>query len=154
MGGMDIKEWYGAATKGASDSTVGHRTGINQATLWRQKREGTFSPENLVRIARAYGRPALEPLLVIGLVTQNDVDRSARVARLHDASDGDLVAELGSRLGVAVEPETAAGPGNGRVRRTFIDSDGNSFEVELDPMTLAARRGDPEWEAEEFEEQP
>ena len=94
---MDIEKWYETSTNGDSYNAVGVKSGVQPSTIWRQQPD-KFSPENLVKIARAYGRPAFEPLIIAGLLTDDDVAILRSDDALKDASDEQLLQELARRL--------------------------------------------------------
>jgi hypothetical protein len=108
---MDIKTWYEKSTNGDSYNAVGVKSGVQPSTIWRQQPD-KFSPENLVKIARAYGRPAFEPLIIAGLLTDDDVAILRSDDALKDASDEQLIDELSRRLKdnhseIVSDPESA-----------------------------------------------
>lgn len=94
---MDIHEWYEQVTGKDSINAVATKAGIAPATFYKQVRK-TITPTSAVRIARAYGRPPTEPLVVMGLLTQEDVDALASAGSLSKASNADLIEELARRL--------------------------------------------------------
>lgn len=59
--------------------------------------------KNAVAIARAYGRPAIEPLIIMGLLTDDDIKAIKSQDALRDASDDELMAELGRRIKASSE---------------------------------------------------
>ncbi len=96
---MSIKDWYIEVTGKDSVHAVAEKSGVPYTTFYKQVRK-TITPASAVRIARAYGRPPTEPLVVMGLLTQEDVDALASSGSLSKAGDVELVRELARRLGV------------------------------------------------------
>lgn len=96
---MSIKDWYIEVTGKDSVHAVAEKSGVPYTTFYKQVRK-TITPASAVRIARAYGRPPTEPLVVMGLLTQEDVDALASSGSLSKAGDAELVRELARRLGV------------------------------------------------------
>lgn len=147
---MDIANWYQTVTRGDSDTAVSAKTGIIPSTLGRQKKRSAFSPETLVRIARAYGRNAVEPLLITGLLQEEDLHESAApLSALDQLSDDALINELSQRLHQR-NPQPAETDTDNRIEMTLDDG----TTVMVDPMTLAAKRGDSAQEEEGFNAQP
>jgi hypothetical protein len=121
---MDIKEWYEATTNGDSYNAVGNKSGIQPSTVWRQQ-PNKFSPENLVKIARAYDRPAFEPLLISGLLSDDDVAMLRSDDALKDATDDQLLQELARRLAVQHD--------------VIVDDDASAWNMPISlPMGAAA----------------
>ena len=121
---MDIKEWYEATTNGDSYNAVGNKSGIQPSTVWRQQ-PNKFSPENLVKIARAYDRPAFEPLLISGLLSDEDVAMLRSDDALKDATDDQLLQELARRIAVQHD--------------VIVDDDASAWNMPISlPMEAAA----------------
>ena len=91
-------QWYRATVGDDSENAAALRAGIAQRTLNRQLQAGALSPEVAVAIADAYGRDAVEALILTGLITREHVRRHGALAALADASDDELAREVGRRL--------------------------------------------------------
>ena len=87
-----------------SDSTneIARRSGLTVSTVHRQRASGSFSPETMAAIARAYGANVLDALIAHGVLSATDVESGFALDALRDATDEQLVNEIARRLeGVA-----------------------------------------------------
>ena len=69
---MSINDWFEKITGGESYNAVAKKAGVQASSIWRQLPD-RLSEKNAVAIARAYGRPAIEPLIIMGLLTDDDI---------------------------------------------------------------------------------
>lgn len=98
-GVMNIQDWCVGVTGKDSVHAIADKAGIPPTTLYSQVK-GEITPTSAVKIARAYHRPPTEPLIIMGLLTQEDVDALASSGSLTSAGDAELIRELARRLGV------------------------------------------------------
>lgn len=101
---MNINDWFVEVTGGESYNAVAKRAGVQASSIWRQLPD-RLSEKNAVAIARAYGRPAIEPLVVMGLLTDEDIKAIKSQDALRDASDEELMAELSRRIKANADPK-------------------------------------------------
>lgn len=99
---MSINDWFEKITGGESYNAVAKKAGVQASSIWRQLPD-RLSEKNAVAIARAYGRPAIEPLIIMGLLTDDDIKAIKSQDALRDASDDELMAELGRRIKASSE---------------------------------------------------
>ena len=99
---MSINDWFEKITGGESYNAVAKKAGVQASSIWRQLPD-RLSEKNAVTIARAYGRPAIEPLIIMGLLTDDDIKAIKSQDALRDASDDELMAELGHRIKASSE---------------------------------------------------
>ncbi len=99
---MDKKnEWMLLTTNGASVNEISAKTGVSLSTIWRHKKDMSFTAEEVIAIARAYHANPLTGLVAFGYLTEQeagmpvDVEQSA----LEAASAKNLLEELTRRLG-------------------------------------------------------
>lgn len=98
-----ISEWFEAIAGGASLNEVSKRSGIPIASLHRYVQNGGFTPESVVKIARAFDASIPDALIAHGVVTREDLESVSYSASLSDASDQQLLDEIASRLARAEE---------------------------------------------------
>ncbi len=98
---MDKKnEWMLLTTNGASVNEISAKTGVSLSTIWRHKKDMSFTAEEVIAIARAYHANPLAGLVAFGYLTEQeagmpvDVEQSA----LEAASAKTLLEELTRRL--------------------------------------------------------
>lgn len=98
---MDKKnEWMLLTTNGASVNEISAKTGVSLSTIWRHKKDMSFTAEEVIAIARAYHANPLTGLVAFGYLTEQeagmpvDVEQSA----LEAASAKTLLEELTRRL--------------------------------------------------------
>jgi hypothetical protein len=100
---MDIKAWLERLTERASVNAVATTAGIDQSTLNRQLKTGSLSPENVVKIARAYNEAPLVGLVELGLITAKEagadelrsvIVEEVKAARLDTMSQSEITAEM------------------------------------------------------------
>lgn len=98
---MDKKnEWMLLTTNGASVNEISAKTGVSLSTIWRHKKDMSFTAEEVIAIARAYHANPLTGLVAFGYLTEQeagmpvDVEQSA----LEAASAKNLLEELTRRL--------------------------------------------------------
>lgn len=101
---MNINDWFVEVTGGESYNAVAKKAGVQASSIWRQLPD-RLSEKNAVAIARAYGRPAIEPLIVMGLLTDEDIKAIKSQDALRDASDEELMAELSRRIKANADPK-------------------------------------------------
>ncbi|KFI91183.1 DNA-binding protein [Bifidobacterium saguini DSM 23967] len=101
---MGINDWFVEVTGGESYNAVAKKAGVQASSIWRQLPD-RLSEKNAVAIARAYGRPAIEPLIVMGLLTDDDVKAIKSQDALRDATDDELMAELSRRIKANADPK-------------------------------------------------
>lgn len=94
---MSIHDWYMEVTGKDSVHAIADKAGIPPTTLYSQVK-GEITPTSAVKIARAYHRSPTEPLVILGLLTKEDLKTLASNGILSQASDADLVEELARRL--------------------------------------------------------
>jgi transcriptional regulator with XRE-family HTH domain len=92
------EQWFTEVVGDRSEREVARRVGIIQATLSRQLRADTLSPEHTVAIARAYGASAVAGLVSIGLITDREVKEAAGLAGIRDITDEALADEIVRRI--------------------------------------------------------
>lgn len=80
-------------------TAIADRTGIAQATIsrWKLGRQSVDAP-NAVAVARAFGRPATEALVVAGFLTEEEVDAQVTISRIEEPSNDELLDLLARRL--------------------------------------------------------
>lgn len=98
---MDKTQWLNSATHNASAEGISETAKIPRATVFRRKRDMSFTAEEVIAIARAYHANPLTGLVAFGYLTEQeagmpvDVEQSA----LEAASAKTLLEELTRRLG-------------------------------------------------------
>ncbi len=98
---MDKTQWLNSATHNASAEGISETAKIPRATVFRRKRDMSFTAEEVIAIARAYHANPLTGLVAFGYLTEQeagmpvDVEQSA----LEAASAKNLLEELTRRLG-------------------------------------------------------
>lgn len=98
---MDKAQWLNSATHNASAEGISETAKIPRATVFRRKRDMSFTAEEIIAIARAYHANPLTGLVAFGYLTEQeagmpvDIEQSA----LDAASDKTLLEELTRRLG-------------------------------------------------------
>ncbi|RYQ41935.1 hypothetical protein [Bifidobacterium pseudolongum] len=98
---MDKAQWLNSATHNASAEGISETAKIPRATVFRRKRDMSFTAEEVIAIARAYHANPLTGLVAFGYLTEQeagmpvDVEQSA----LEAASAKNLLEELTRRLG-------------------------------------------------------
>lgn len=99
---MDHREWIarvaGTTTWGLSVNAVAETAGLVQSTLSRRLAGEGLSAEQVIAIARAYRADVIDALVELGFMTEEDLVRPAAAATLADASDEEIVAEVGRRI--------------------------------------------------------
>jgi transcriptional regulator with XRE-family HTH domain len=94
----DSEKWFFSALKDESILAVAEKIGVQQATLNRQIRGNRLSPENVVKIADAYGVDAIDGLIAIGLITEDHAQAHITLASLRAATDKEIAEEIWRRL--------------------------------------------------------
>lgn len=132
-------------------TAIADRTGIAQATVSRWKlRRQAVDATNAVIVARAFGRPAVEALVVAGFLKPEDVDAQVTITRHEDPSDEQLLELLRRRLQrdhevTRDDDATATSPAGGspatddlahRRRQSIAE------RIAADEQPAAAREGD------------
>lgn len=97
MQNMSIATWYKKTVGSDTVNTVADNTGIVPSSLYRQLPE-KLSPENVVKIARAYGVSAINGLVALGLLDDSDISQLQISDALINASNDELLQELARRL--------------------------------------------------------
>lgn len=72
---MNIEQWYQETVGNDSQNTVADNAGIVPSSLYRQLPD-KLSPQNVVKIARAYGGSAIDGLVAVGLIDDDDLRKS------------------------------------------------------------------------------
>lgn len=109
---MDIMKWFRTVTQGDSVNAAAKASGLNQPTLSRQVNASTLSPDSVVAIARAYDADPIEGLIILGLITEEDVKRHGATVILADLTDQMLANEVWDRMqeGRTVESHVSQRP--------------------------------------------
>lgn len=96
---MSKETWFKETVQGDTIAEVALKAGIIKTTAWRQYNNALgFSAENVILIARAYHKSPVEALVEFGYIRADEMAKGKTVARLHDASDDELLQELARRL--------------------------------------------------------
>lgn len=96
---MSKETWFKETVQGDTIAEVALKAGIIKTTAWRQYNNALgFSAENVILIARAYHKSPVEALVEFGYIRADEMANGKTVARLHDASDDELLQELARRL--------------------------------------------------------
>lgn len=97
MQDMDHEAWLAGIT---ADTTNGaaERAGITPATLFRQLKRGKVSAENVIAIARAYGRRAGDELVATGYLAPEDLEGVGVLPALKSATNKQLLEEIDGRM--------------------------------------------------------
>ena len=96
---MSKETWFKETVQGDTIAEVALKVGIIKTTAWRQYNNALgFSAENVILIARAYHKSPVEALVEFGYIRADEMANGKTVARLHDASDDELLQELARRL--------------------------------------------------------
>ncbi|MEU6034020.1 helix-turn-helix transcriptional regulator [Actinomadura sp. NPDC047616] len=84
---------------GDNQTKIAERTGLSQAGVnaWKTR---TPKPETVATFARTYNRPVLEAFVAAGFLTEEEAGTTALPQPLSEVPSGELLAELGRRLGV------------------------------------------------------
>ena len=97
---MNKETWFKETVQGDTIAEVALKAGIIKTTAWRQYNNALgFSAENVILIARAYHKSPVEALVEFGYIRADEMTSGETVARLHDASNDELLQERGRRLG-------------------------------------------------------
>jgi hypothetical protein len=103
---MDMKQWLAAVTKDASVNAIAREIEVPHKTLDTQLRSPTgLKPDMVVKIARAYDVSPVAALVDLGLITEKEardsvgLDPMRRSSALRDATDDELLREIGRRIG-------------------------------------------------------
>lgn len=100
MQNMNIAEWYEETVGADSVHTIAVNAGVTPSSLYRQLPD-KISPENVVKIARAYSVSAINGLVALGLLDDSDISKLRTSDALRDATDQELLDELARRLAAA-----------------------------------------------------
>ena len=96
---MNKETWFKETVQGDTIAEVALKAGIIKTTAWRQYNNALgFSAENVILIARAYHKSPVEALVEFGYIRADEMTSGETVARLHDASNDELLQELARRL--------------------------------------------------------
>lgn len=96
---MSKETWFKETVQDDTIAEVALKAGIIKTTAWRQYNNALgFSAENVILIARAYHKSPVEALVEFGYIRADEMANGKTVARLHDASNGELLQELARRL--------------------------------------------------------
>lgn len=103
-GAMKMKVWLARISDNDRYTVIARKAGINPGTFKGQYDGDKIPPHNLVKIARTYGRPALEPLVLFGLITEEEAgvkvikESSSGARTLLECTDEELLMELMRRV--------------------------------------------------------
>lgn len=89
-----IGAWFASLVGDSSINDVSRRSGVPLASLSRYVRDETFTPESVVKIARAFGSSIPDALIAHGIVTADELATTTVRTTLADATDLDLLEEL------------------------------------------------------------
>lgn len=96
---MSKETWFKETVQDDTIAEVALKAGIIKTTAWRQYNNALgFSAENVILIARAYHKSPVEALVEFGYIRADEMANGRTVARLHDASNDELLQELARRL--------------------------------------------------------
>lgn len=96
---MSKETWFKETVQDDTIAEVALKAGIIKTTAWRQYNNALgFSAENVILIARAYHKSPVEALVEFGYIRADEMANGKTVARLHDASNDELLQELARRL--------------------------------------------------------
>lgn len=96
---MNKETWFKETVQGDTIAEVALKAGIIKTTAWRQYNNALgFSAENVILIARAYHKSPVEALVEFGYIRADEMATGKTVAKLHDASNDELLQELARRL--------------------------------------------------------
>lgn len=96
---MSKETWFKETVQDDTIAEVALKAGIIKTTAWRQYNNALgFSAENVILIARAYHKSPVEALVEFGYIRADEMAAGRTVARLHDASNDELLQELARRL--------------------------------------------------------
>lgn len=98
---MDKAQWLNSATHNASAEGISETAKIPRATVFRRKRDMSFTAEEVIAIARAYHANPLTGLVAFGYLTEQEAGMPVDVEQstLEAASAKNLLEELTRRLG-------------------------------------------------------
>lgn len=103
MGYMDNKKnkWMLLITNGASANEISAKTGVSSSTIWRHKKDMSFTAEEVIAIARAYHADPIAGLVAFGYLTEQEVGMPLERERTALSAVGNetLLRELTRRLG-------------------------------------------------------
>lgn len=103
---MNINDWYSDTVRNDSVNRVSQRSGIAQTTLNGQVKSGHLKPETVVAVANAYGKDALDALVVSGLITREQIRQHGVRQALSAATDRQIADEVWTRLNDGAEHAT------------------------------------------------
>lgn len=97
---MDKTQWLNNATHNASAEGISETAKIPRATVFRRKRDMSFTAEEVIAIARAYHANPLTGLVAFGYLTEQEAGMPVDVEQssLEAASAKTLLEELTRRL--------------------------------------------------------
>lgn len=94
---MNIETWYKETVGNDSQNMVAANSGIVPSSLYRQLPD-RLSPQTVVKIAHAYGVSAINGLVALGLLSDEDISELVASDSLRDATDQQLIDELARRI--------------------------------------------------------
>lgn len=100
---MKSLQWLEKVAPGASMNAIATRAGIYTATLAKQIKRGTLSPEVIIKIARGYNAPVVDALVQTGHITDAEAglrERLDLLEALEEATDLQLLEEIVRRVDV------------------------------------------------------
>ncbi|WP_143153966.1 helix-turn-helix domain-containing protein [Rhodococcus rhodnii] len=96
---MDHREWLDDIIGADSYRAAASKVGVDQSTLSRQlTRKGELSAENVIAIARAYGRRAGDELVSTGYLVPGDIEGVGVEGALQRATNKQLLEEIDRRM--------------------------------------------------------
>lgn len=97
---MDETQWLNNATHNASAEGISETAKIPRATVFRRKKDMSFTAEEVIAIARAYHANPLTGLVAFGYLTEQEAGMPVDVEQssLEAASAKTLLEELTRRL--------------------------------------------------------
>lgn len=97
---MDKTQWLNNATHNASAEGISETAKIPRATVFRRKKDMSFTAEEVIAIARAYHANPLTGLVAFGYLTEQEAGMPVDVEQssLEAASAKTLLEELTRRL--------------------------------------------------------
>lgn len=110
---MEHRQWLEKLINGDSYRTAAKKIGIDQSTITKQlTRGGTLRPENVIALARAYGRKAADELVRTGYLEPDDMEGLGVEEALSRATNLQLLTEIDKRMSEGTGSVFAETPSN------------------------------------------
>lgn len=94
MGHMDIQQWFDELTDRSSLRDAAQKADTTKSTLSRQLDRGSFPPEMVIALCRAYGRSPVTGLVETGYIAPYETDGVSIPFALEQATNQQILDEI------------------------------------------------------------